>query len=205
MESGVHQLVIDSTSLRARRPCSLTVVRVCTAAVPCIEVEDVSDDSGTGHLGRIRHDFPRLDKHGPRRGQRVQEGGDEESVRVSGRVRAGSQDVLPELAHALHVRLDVRALGQLRGGEPAHGERLFELGVRAEVLLQRGPDLPRRRRLLEYPEPSIPDVDQKLQPRAGVAHLPTFERGSFRWGPFVAGDEMPQSARLEYDLDLERP
>ena len=196
---------MDSTSLRARCPCGLTVVRVCTTAVPRIEVENVSDDSGTGHLGRIRHDLPRLDKHGPRRGQRIQEGGDEESVRVSGRVRAGSQDVLPELAHALHVRLDVRALGQLRGREAAHGERLFELRVGAEVLLQRGPDLPRRRRLLEYPEPSVPDVDQELQPRAGVAHLPTFERGSLWRRHFVAGDETPQSARLEYDLDLERP
>ena len=137
-------------------------MRVCTAAVPSVEIENVSDDSGTGHLGRIRHHLPRLDKHGPRRGQRVQQGGDKEGVRVSGRVRAGSQDVLPVLAHALHVRLDVRALGQPRGREAAHGERLFELGLGAEVLLQRGPDLARRRRLLEYPKPSIPDVDQEL-------------------------------------------
>ena len=153
---------MDSTYLRARRPCSMTTVRVRTAAVPCIEVENVSDDSGTGHLGWIRHHFPSLDKHRPRQGQRVQEGVDEESAGVSGRVRPGSQDILPELAHALHVGLDIRALRQLCGREPAHGERLLELRVGAEVLLQCGPDLPRCRRLLEYPEPSIPDVDQKL-------------------------------------------
>ena len=75
------------------------------------------------------------------------------------------------------MRGDVAAFfGELRRCEPAHGERFLELGVGPEVLLERSPYFPRRCGLLEYPNPSVPDVYQELQPRAGIAHLPTFQR-----------------------------
>ena len=36
-------------------------------------------------------------------------------------------------------------------------------------------------RLLEYPNPSVPDVYQELQPCTGIAYLPTFQhRGPFQ-------------------------
>ncbi|KAH9989512.1 hypothetical protein BJV77DRAFT_681041 [Russula vinacea] len=146
---------------------------------------------------------PSTPEHGPRRGQRVQQRRDEVRVWVPGRVRLCRKDVLPQLTHALYVRLDVRTLlGGLRGGEPAHRERFLELGVGAEVLLDRSPDLLCCRGLLEDPEPSVADVDQELQARACIAHLPTSPVSPCHLG---AIDQMPQSARLQYYLNLERP
>jgi hypothetical protein len=177
-------------------------VRICTAAVPRIKIKNVSNDRGARHLRRIRHDLPLRDEHGPRRGQRVQQCYDEERVRVPGRVCPRREDVLPQLAHALYVRGDARALFvELRGGEPAHRERFLELGLGTEVLLERGPDLLRRCGLSEYPEPSVVDVDQELQPRTGIAHLPSFQEVLVRH--LGAIDQTPQPARLQYYLNLE--
>ena len=200
----IYRLFLPSTPVRLRGLRRVRTVRIRTTAVPRIEVKNVSNDGGAGHLRRIRHHFPLRDEHGPRWGQRVQQRNDEERVRVPGRVRLGREDVLPQLAHALHVRRDVRALfGELCGGEPAHREGFLELGVGTKVLLDRGPDLLCCRGLLEDPEPSVADVDQELQPCAGIAHLPTIQPCLFRWCHLGAIDQTPQSARLQYYLNLE--
>lgn len=168
--------------MRLRRARRVRTMGICTATIPRIEIKDVPNDRGARHFRGVRHDLPRRDEHRPRRGQRIQERRDKERVGVSGRVCIRREDVLPELSHALYVRGDVAAFfGELRRCESAHGERFLELRFGSEVRLERGPDLLRRRGLLEYPNPSVPDVDQELQPRAGIPHLPAFQRfGLFR-------------------------
>jgi hypothetical protein len=71
-------------------------------------------------------------------GKEVQKRGNEERVRV--RVSAGGVCGCighPTIARPFAVRVvygDVRAFfGELRGGEPARGGRLLELGIRLEV------------------------------------------------------------------------
>jgi hypothetical protein len=70
-------------------------------------------------------------------GKEVQRRGNEERVRTRPRSSIGH----PTIARPFAVRVvcgcgDVRAFfGELRGGEPARGGRLLELGIRLEVLL----------------------------------------------------------------------
>jgi hypothetical protein len=55
------------------------------------------------------------------------------------------------------------------------GDGLLELGFGLEMLLYRNPYCLRRRSLPEYPNPSVPDVDQELKSFAGIAHFPRFQ------------------------------
>ncbi|KAI0249108.1 hypothetical protein BJV78DRAFT_723612 [Lactifluus subvellereus] len=114
--------LLPSALLQLSRSRRSPTVRIGATAVPCIEVKNVPNDSGAGYHRFVRRHFPRCPEHGPRRWQGVQERGYEEQVRIIGRVRIRSQDILPEFAHALDVCGNVTAFGQPHRCELAHGE-----------------------------------------------------------------------------------
>ena len=101
------------------------------------------------------------------RGQSIQGRRDEERVqRVSGRVCFDMRTSF----QSSPVRCTCAGISPAFFGE--YGERFLGSRIESEMLLKRGPHFLRSRGLLEYPNPSVPDVYQELRPRAGIAQLP---------------------------------
>jgi hypothetical protein len=80
-------------------------------------------------------------------------------VRVSGRVCLRHEDI----ASPMHCTC--AGYPAYFGELPRLASDFFELGFGSEMLSKRGPYFLHCRGLLEYPNPSVPDVYHKMQPR----------------------------------------